>query len=582
MANGGKNNNNKNSRSNSNPNQSPEAKRSRASKTFYRFDPRVIAIILLIIAAFAAALYLNEQKQSESVSSLINGLDIDNGDLRINWSRYKTTDIKLSEPLTITQSGTYHITGYLYSGGITIDAGIGEVKLILDNTIINNPTGPAIYCKNAEDLVIELIGNNNLSDGETFDGDYDEDVTGTIYSKGDLVFQGDGTLTINANYQDAIIGKDDLKFSSGTYTISANDDAIRGKDSVYILGGSFVLNAMSDAIKTTNEMDRGKGFILIEDGEISISSTEGEGLEATKDIIINGGTLTINSLADAIHSNNYVGITGGATTITSEDDGIHADNKVSIDGGDIDIIKSYEGIEARVITINGGDINIVSKDDGINAGGGVDGSSNSTTMRELSKTDANCIITINGGNINVNSIGDGIDSNGSISFNGGTTIVDGPSDNGNGALDSGTDITMSGGTVIAIGASGMANSLGSHSSVYNISVYLESIKPAGTKIAIQNSNGDSIITYTSKKQFSHIAFGTEELKLGDTYSIYIDDELYQSFTISDTTTNIGRRNNYISVPRADGQPINQAAPAQPEKSPTNYPINQRIEQSDEQ
>ncbi len=582
MANGGKNNNNKNSRSNSNPNQSPEVKRNRASKTFHRFDPRVIAIILLIIAAFAAALYLNEQKQSESVSSLINGLDIDNGDLRINWSRYKTTDIKLSEPLTITQSGTYHITGYLYSGGITIDAGIGEVKLILDNTIINNPTGPAIYCKNAEDLVIELIGNNNLSDGETFDGDYDEDVTGTIYSKGDLVFQGDGTLTINANYQDAIIGKDDLKFSSGTYTISANDDAIRGKDSVYILGGSFVLNAMSDAIKTTNEMDRGKGFILIEDGEISISSTEGEGLEATKEIIINGGTLTINSLADAIHSDNYVGITGGATTITSEDDGIHADNKVSIDGGDIDIIKSYEGIEARVITINGGNTNIVSKDDGINAGGGVDGSSNSITMRELSKTDANCIITINGGNININSIGDGIDSNGSISFNGGMTIVDGPSDNGNGALDSGTDITMSGGTVIAIGASGMANSLGSHSSVYNISVYLESIKPAGTKIAIQNSNGNNIITYTSKKQFSHIAFGTEELKLGDTYSIYIDDELYQSFTISDTTTNIGRRNNYISVPRADGQPINQAAPAQPEKSPTNHPINQQIEQSDEQ
>lgn len=557
MSNGDKGNNKKShTNANNNPSQLPESKRNRSNRIFQRLDLRVVAVIVLVIASFAVAFYYNEQKQSDNISSFANGLDIDNGDLKINWSRYQTTDIQLSEPIIITQSGTYYITGFLYNGGITIDAGIGEVKIILDNTIIDNPTGPAIYCKNAEDLVIELVGNNSLTDGESYAEGYDEDVTGVIYSKADLAFQGDGSITVNTNYQDAIVGKDDIVFRSGTYTLNSKDDAIRGKDSVYVTSGTFMLNATSDAIKTTNELDQGKGFIYIENGNFTISSTEGKGLEATNTIIIHDGSLTINSFDDAIHSNNYIGIAGGSTSITSNDDGIHADNKISIEGGDISIIKSYEGIEARIITINNGDISIMSSDDGLNAGGGNDGSAIGYDRQGLSKTDANCTITINGGKTYINASGDGVDSNGSVNFNGGTTIVDGPTNNGNGALDSGTNITMSGGTVIAIGASGMANSLGSHSSTYNINVFLDTIKPAGTKISIQDSAGNSVITHTSAKSFSHIAVGADSFKLGDTYSISLNDEKYQTFTISDITTNIGRRNNnHLSIPDADSRSI---------------------------
>ena len=50
----------------------------------------------------------------------------------------------------------------------------------------------------------------------------------------------------------------------GTYYITAADDGIRGKDSVYITDGNFTIKSTADAIKSTNEVDSGKGFVLIE------------------------------------------------------------------------------------------------------------------------------------------------------------------------------------------------------------------------------------------------------------------------------------------------------------------------------
>ena len=508
------------------------------------FDFRWIAVIMFMISALAAAVFLNTEHNADDTQQLMSGLDIDNSDLKINWERYPTTDLELTEPITITQSGTYHVTGFIYNGGIIVDAGIGEVKLIIDNVIIDNPTGPAIYCKSAEDLVIELTGNNSLSDGETYATEYDEDVTGVIYTKSDLIFEGDGALTINANYQDAIVGKDDVKFKSGNYTISSIDDAIRGKDSVYIVGGNFTINTGADAIKSTNYTDRTKGFILIESGAFNLSTTIGKGIKATNYIVLSGGKYNLNTFDDAIHSDNFVSISDGTIDIVSGDDGIHANNKVTIDGGQVTISKSYEGIEAQAITINNGNISVIAADDGINAGGGADGSANNRKGSSPFEVDANCIIAINGGKLYVNSTGDGIDSNGFLYINGGETRVDGPTDNGNGALDATGGITMSGGNLLAVGASGMAEAPTLNSTTNSISVYLASIQPANTKITITDQSGAIILDYTASKQFSHFTFGDPMLKIGNTYTIYLNDVEYQTVTQSSVTTTVGRDSNF--------------------------------------
>lgn len=495
---------------------------------------------LVLVAVLVLAVILNENYSSDT--SIVEGnIAVDNGDLKINWERYSSYEVELKESLVITNSGTYHLTGSLNNGNVIINVRDGYVKLILDNVTIKSANGPAISCLEADDLVIELVGKNDLEDSSKYT-DLDEDISGAIYSKADLTFEGSGILNLVANYQDGIVSKDDLKFNSGTYIISAVDDGIRGKDSVCIIDGNFKVETKADAIKSTNETTNGKGFILIENGSFELKASA-KGIKAVNNIIIRDGGFKITSTDDGIHSNNYIGLYGGKIEISSGDDGIHADKKIIIDSSVVDIKKSYEGIEAQAITINSGEVSIVANDDGMNAGGGADASSNNRPGANPFDADVNCVLTINGGKIYINAAGDGIDSNGYLYINGGDVVVDGPTNSGNGALDSGAGIFMTGGTVVAVGASGMAETLGTSSSVYNASIYFSSTQIAGTVVTIKDADNKTIISHASKKTFNHMSVGTEAFVPGQTYTIYIDGVKYQSFTISSITTTIGNNNS---------------------------------------
>lgn len=462
-----------------------------------KFDKRWLFAVVALVAVSIVAIVVNLHSSDNSPTKITGLVTVDNGDQKINWDRYSITDTELSDSLTITDSGIYHLTGTLTDGMVTIDSGVkGEVKLILDNVSITNSSGPAISCVSGDDLVIELVGENVLEDGAAYSANLDEDINGVLYSKADLSFNGDGTLNIVSNYQDAIVGKDDIKFGGGTYNIAAADDGIRGKDSVYITGGTFNIVSTEDAIKSANDTDSDKGFILVEGGDIQISAG---------------------------------------------DDGMHAEHTFAMQGGNINITKSYEGIEAPKIIINSGDIIVMSSDDGINAGSSSSDASTQTNGPFVQ--DENCELTINGGNVYVNASGDGVDSNGHIYFNGGKVVVDGPTNNGNGALDSGIDITMNGGEVIAVGSSGMAESMGKNSKVPSLSIYFSSAQASGTKLEIKNSAGDTIMAHTSAKTFTNAVIGSDNFSVGSTYTIYLNGEKYQDFTIQNTITTIGNSNS---------------------------------------
>jgi len=534
-----------------NPNAASSSSEVASHRSPHKFDWYWLLIGGVAATALVAALIINfsyTDTDTDTASEVANTITTDNGDLKINWDRYPTYDVELTGTYSITQSGTYHLTGSISDGSTIIKANDGVVRLILDNVTIKNSTGPAIACYSADDLVIELAGENTLADGATYSSDYDTDVTGAIYSKADLTFQGSGTLDLTANYQDAIVSKDDLKFNSGTYNITAIDEGIRGKDSVYIVDGSYTIASGGSAIASTNETDKGKGFVMIENGDFTLTAGA-KGIKAVNSIVIYDGTFAINSTDDAVHSNNYIGIISGNLSLSSSDDGIHADRELIIDGGNITVAQSYEGLEAQAITINGGEISVTASDDGLNAGGGTDSSSQNRPGANPFNSDEACILTIAGGNIYVNASGDGIDSNGYVYFNGGTVVVDGPTNNGNGALDSGISIEMNGGTVIAVGASGMAETLGQNSNVYNASIYFSTTQAAGTTVEIKNSAGATIISHTSAKTFNHMAVGTEQFTPGETYTVYVDGTNYTTFTISGVTTTVGNSNtNQYNMP----------------------------------
>lgn len=53
--------------------------------------------------------------------------------------------------------------------------------------------------------------------------------------------------------------------------------------------------------------------------------------EAALDII--GGTVTVDSADDSLHSNDSMIVSGGGITVKSGDDGLHADNTLTIEDG---------------------------------------------------------------------------------------------------------------------------------------------------------------------------------------------------------------------------------------------------------
>ena len=402
----------------------------------------------------------SNNSNSSNTTNVVESITYDEEE--IDFSGYEEVTIDLNNEnkiYSITKGGVYHFKGNL-NGYIKVDTE-DEVKIILDNVTITNTSGPCIYGVNSEKLYIELVGENTLTDGSTYSG-IDEEVKSVVFSNDDLIFSGDGSLTINANYNDGISGDDDVEFISGTYVIKSADDAIRGKDSVVVTNGTFTIDAGGDGIKSTNDTDADKGYILIKNGTFNITSVNdgidastnveidngkftikttgntstdsAKGIKANGNILIKNGTIDIDSTDDSIHSNGTIEITSGTININSDDDGVHADGMILINGGTFNI-NAHEGIEATYIKINDGTINIDASDDGINAAN--------------KSTDYSVSVEINGGNITIKMGAgdtDAIDSNGNIYINGGTINITAQS-----PFDYDGEAKYNGGTIIVNG-----------------------------------------------------------------------------------------------------------------------------------
>ena len=250
-------------------------------------------------------------------------------------------------------------------------------------------------------------------------------------------------------------------------------------------------------------------------------STSMKALKATTNIIIDGGTFNIDSEDDSIHSNANAIINGGTFEIASGDDGIHSDTQLDINGGTINISKSYEGIESTTININDGSIHLVASDDGINAAGGND-ISTETGMAGNDKfsSSGNGLINITGGYVYVDASGDGIDANGNIKMAGGTVLVNGPTNDGNGSLDYDGTFDISGGILVAAGSSGMAQMPSDSSSQKILNLNLTS-QEANTVVNVKSSDGKNILTYAPLKNYSSVIVSTPDIKDNTKYTVSV-------------------------------------------------------------
>ena len=470
--------------------------------------------------------------------------------------------------LTISEDGVYEISGTLSDGQIIIDAPkTAAVELVLSDVNISSSKNAAIYCKNCDSFLITLAENtdNFLSDAKnyTYDDADKQEPNAALFSKTDMNIGGRGRLTVSANFKHGINSKDNLVIENGEFVINSVSDAIRGKDSLVILNGKFDLNAGGDGLKASSSDEAEFGYVLISDGEYTIKAcgdaiqaetaltvsdgtfditTEGmsssgsdsqKGLKAGTLLTVENGTFNMICSDDGIHSNAYAEINGGSFYVETADDGIHADNVLSINGGDINIPVCYEGFEGTVIEVNGGKSFINSRNDSLSAAAGT------PEAEAWSGREANPYVyaVINGGELEAVSGGDTVDSNGNIYVKGGTLRLSAPPrPSYEGALFCNGDVTISGGNVATVGNLGVGL-YGAEQPILWISHVEEQTK--GSLLSLRDQSGGTLLEITAQTNFIQSAFTSDELNIGSTYTLYIDDKKIIDVTLDDVITKIG-------------------------------------------
>ena len=303
---------------------------------------------------------------------------------------------------------------------------------------------------------------------------------------------------------------------------------------------------LSAMTQTTANDNSAQGFTDAD----NTGSESMKGLKAGKGIAISGGTFSIDSADDTIHSNANVVISGGKLTLTAGDDGIHADEIIEVSAGNVELTKSYEGVEAKYINISGGDITVNASDDGFNASDGsgenFGGMGGKGGMQQNADTSDSPYLKISGGKVYVNANGDGLDSNGSMLIEGGDITVDGPTNGGNGALDKGDgnySLKVTGGTLAAFGATGMEEGFTEDSTQAGFLHNFSSTVAAGTEVTVKDSSGEVIATYTPAKSWQSLVFTSSALKQGETYTITAGEQsetvTLDSINTSNSTSNGG-------------------------------------------
>ncbi|MBP1929855.1 hypothetical protein J2741_002451 [Methanolinea mesophila] len=432
-----------------------------------------------------------------------------------------------------------------------------------------------------------------------------------ITSKDDLKITG-GSIIVNA-VNDGIRGRDSVTVKGGSVSVNAagdgiqsnNDedsdkgyisveggsvsivsgaDGIQAETNIYVSGGIIDITAgggSGNAASTNNNGGNGgapggmggpggfapsggqgtrvMGASTMTSTATATTATSGsdstsmKGLKAGVGVIVSGGTVTVNAADDAINTNDLIGIDGGSLRLSTGDDALHADSSLRINAGDITIPTCYEGIESADIAINGGNIHLTSRDDGVNAVADGTGQSGFDA--------AGGSLSISGGYLVVDAGGDGIDVNGPITMSGGTVIINGPTDNGNGALDFLNSFSITGGYLLAAGSSGMAQAPGTSSSQCSVMITYASQQAAGTLVHIGTAGGADVLTFAPAKTYQSVVFSSPLLTRGAGYVVYsggsstgsATDGVYSggaytpgteiaNFTISGTVTSIGSGN----------------------------------------
>ena len=97
------------------------------------------------------------------------------------------------------------------------------MQIVLKGASVTSSNSAALYIKSADKVFVTLSAgtDNTLANGGSFAADGDTNIDGAVFAKDDITFNGNGSLTVTSSSGHGVVGKDDVKFAGGTYSITA-------------------------------------------------------------------------------------------------------------------------------------------------------------------------------------------------------------------------------------------------------------------------------------------------------------------------------------------------------------------------
>lgn len=462
-----------------------------------------------------------EQTAAESVSRSASDMFTDR-DYEVGYDETTATVVTLNgttatasgdgvtvdgNTVTLTQEGTYVLTGTL-TGSVVIDMdSAAKPHIILRNASVTSADGAALRVEQADKVFVTLAEgtDNTLSNGGSFSGE-EEGVDGAVFSRDDITFNGTGSLTVASPAGHGIVGKDDVVFTGGAYQISAASHGVDANDSVRAANASFTILSGKDGVHCENSDDTTKGFVYLDSGSLVIEA-EGDGISASADVTVETASLSVtagggSANAEKKTSDGWGAFKGGdmgghmgggmgggqgrpdmggempgqpgaegtvglayeadqtvsaeqlaATSDTSDSDstsikGIKADGDITVNGGDVTVDAADDAIHAGgSVTVNGGTLTLATGDDGVHADGDLTVTDGNLTVTESYEGLEGLTINLSGGQISVNADDDGLNAAGGSDQSGFGGMRGGDRFGGGFGATDGAAINISGGQV---------------------------------------------------------------------------------------------------------------------------------------
>ncbi|MBQ6264788.1 MAG: carbohydrate-binding domain-containing protein [Clostridia bacterium] len=442
---------------------------------------KVFLSCLLALMLFSSAASLTAGAADYDTANATGFVFSDSG-ITVTEGSYTGYKVK-GTALSVTDAGTYVVSGTCSGGTIVVKKNVTGVTLVLDGLNLSaSATAPITFNKGSQATLIAKDGTvSTLADDKYNNDDIYTDIelypdieNAVIKCKdgSNVTICGSGTINVNS------YGKNGIK---GGYDLYEEDD-----------DGNVTDTLLSTASLTIKEVT------------LNVNAAVNDGIKSDKELNILSGNITVSAADDAVKCDYVLNIGAKGT-----------------EGPAIKVTKANEGIEAAVVNVYSGNVTVNATDDGINA------ANSDLTNYNFGYNQYGGYVCINCTN------GDGLDSNGTLLLKGGTLEVYGPSSGDGEPLDAESTVTFAGATVLAVGQNQMNQPLVSDGAAYVTFGASASGRPggifsggntsvvtAGNTISIKDSSGNTLYSGKAVRNASYVIFSSPALVNGSSYTLY--------------------------------------------------------------